>query len=151
MTGLARIAEDACLLILEEHGVFFSELRQELHVFNTPATFIWCCLEEGLGASEAVAAYAETFGVDPADAHRQIADLLHRWQGLGYVSGVDVDRELLVQLVEDVQALDIPLACAWDKPALLFYSKVNDGQIADFSLQRKRTVAFRPSITRGLA
>jgi len=91
MTPLGCIAADACLFVLEEHGVFFSELRQELQVFNTPATFIWCCLEEGLGPSEAVAAYAETFGIDPAEAQRQVADMLHRWQGLGHVSGVEME------------------------------------------------------------
>jgi len=91
VTALARISEDTCLLILEEHGVLFSELRQELHVFNTPATFIWCCLEEGLGPSETVAAYAEAFATAPAEAQRQVADMLHRWQGLGYVSGVEIE------------------------------------------------------------
>jgi len=98
VTGLARIAEDACLLILEEHGVFFSELRQELHVFNTAATFIWCCLEEGLGPSETVAAYAETFATAPAEAQRQVADVLHRWQGLGYVSGVEIEGASAIDL-----------------------------------------------------
>jgi len=56
-----------------------------------PATFIWCCLEEGLGPSETVAAYAEAFATAPAEAQRQVADMLHRWQGLGYVSGVEIE------------------------------------------------------------
>ena len=85
-----RIARDVSLSILGEEGVFFSEARQELHVFNTEATYIWCCLEEGLGADEIAGAYASVFEVSHARAERCVGEMLHRWQGLGYFSGVTV-------------------------------------------------------------
>jgi len=88
--GLMKVAKDVSLSILGEDGVFFCGGRQELHVFNTEATYLWCCLEEGLDAAEIAAAYASAFGVSRSRAESCVAEMLHRWQGLGYVSGVSV-------------------------------------------------------------
>src|SRR5882724_5764580 len=62
MTSDIRIAPDVCLFLLEDEGVFFAESRQELHLFNTPAAFVWCCLEEGLAPADIVTAYGTAFG-----------------------------------------------------------------------------------------
>jgi len=87
MTSGVRIAPDVHLFLLDDEGVFFAEDRQELYVFNTPATFVWCCLEEGHGPDEIVPAYAEAFAVDAADANGHVLSALRRWEGLGYISG----------------------------------------------------------------
>lgn len=86
-TGI-RIARDVGLFILEDNGVFFT--GHDLQTFNTPATYAWCCLEENWNIDEITAGYAEAFGVSAEEASRYIADLLHRWQVLGYLAGVDV-------------------------------------------------------------
>ncbi len=88
MTSSIRIAHDVCLFLLEEEGVFFAEDRQELYVFNTPATFVWCGLEEGYGPTEVVSAYAMAFGIGTDEAEGHVFGLLRQWEGLGYVAGV---------------------------------------------------------------
>ena len=87
MTSDIRITPDVCLFLLEDEGVFFAESRQELHLFNTPAAFVWCCLEEGLAPADIVTAFATTFGVGGAEAEHHVSSVLLTWQGLGYLSG----------------------------------------------------------------
>jgi hypothetical protein len=82
-----RIAPDVCLFLLEEQGAFFAEDRQELYVFNTPATFVWCCLEERYEPDEIVSAYAAAFGITIAEAEGHVLGLLQQWEGLGYIAG----------------------------------------------------------------
>ena len=36
------------LFLLEDEGILFSEGHQEVYALNTPATYVWCCLEEGM-------------------------------------------------------------------------------------------------------
>ena len=93
------IDSDARLFVLEEEGLFFSESRQELYTFNTPATFIWCCLEEGLNPSEITAAYESTFAVGSVEAQAHVGDMLSQWQGLGYISALDPSRAPRIDLI----------------------------------------------------
>ena len=78
-------ATDASLFILDDEGVFFFAPRQELYVFNTAATFLWCCVEEGFSVEETVDLYCDRFGVSLPEAKVRIADLLNSWWGLGYI------------------------------------------------------------------
>src|SRR5215470_17773548 len=87
MSPAAVPATDVCLLVIDDEGVFFSEDRQELYVFNTPATFVWCCLEEGYEPAEIVSAYAKAFAIDRGEAEGHVLGALRRWDGLGYISG----------------------------------------------------------------
>ncbi len=82
-------ADDVGLFILDDGGIFFSESRQELHSFNTAATFIWCGLEEAHSPGEIARSFADAFGVANSEAQRIVADLIHYWQGLGFVSGFE--------------------------------------------------------------
>jgi hypothetical protein len=76
---------EASLFILDDEGVFFFAPRRELYVFNTAATFLWCCVEEAFSADETVELYCDRFAAPRADAERQIADLLNGWWSLGYI------------------------------------------------------------------
>ena len=76
------------LFLLEEEGILFSEGQQELYVLNTPATYVWCCLEEGLAPGQISAAFSSSFDVPLDQAKRTIGDLLSRWQAFGYLRGV---------------------------------------------------------------
>ena len=64
---------DGSLFVLGDEGVFFSALRQELYVFNTAATLVWCCIEDGMSE------------VDVVTARADIARLLDQWWGAGYI------------------------------------------------------------------
>lgn len=76
---------DAVLFVLDDEGVFFHAPRQELYVFNTAATYLWCCVEGRLALPEIVEAYGEAFGLEPEQAHAQVADVLNQWWSLGYI------------------------------------------------------------------
>jgi hypothetical protein len=98
VTSPPRIADDVAFFLLEKEGIFFSERTQEIHRFNSAAAYLWCCIEEKLAPDEMVVAYARAFGVDADEAERQVAESLHRWQGLGYLSGVDMPNPTPIPL-----------------------------------------------------
>lgn len=80
-----QTAEDVSLHTLDGQGVFFTRSRQELYIFNTPATFIWLAVEDGLTAEAIVQEYAQAFGLAEADAVGQVQNMLVTWQRQGYL------------------------------------------------------------------
>ncbi len=89
MSTALQVADDACLFVIDDEGLFFSGVRGELYIFNMTATFVWCALEAGLSPAEISAAYAETFAREPALADAEITELLSQWQDLGYIEGAE--------------------------------------------------------------
>lgn len=85
-----RTADDVRLFVLDDGGVLFVSTTQELCLFNTAATFIWCCLEEGQDEQQIVTSYADGFAISTADAQEQVLDALAQWQGLGYIDGYTI-------------------------------------------------------------
>jgi uncharacterized protein (UPF0276 family) len=82
----ATVAAEVALFVLDREGVFFSEAKHELTLFNTTATFVWCLLEDGTPPQEIVTAYADTFGVASAAAEQQVGTILRHWFGRGYIT-----------------------------------------------------------------
>src|SRR5262245_21983757 len=70
----------------------FSESRQELYIFNTTATYIWACLEEGLTIEEITNGYTEAFNVPTSETENVIRAVLGQWQGLGYIAGEGIPQ-----------------------------------------------------------
>ena len=99
MSRAAVPAADVSLFVIDDAALFFSEARQELYVFNTPATFIWCCLEEGLDFVHIAAAYAAAFDIPVREAEGRTADILHQWWALSYLSEVDAPPPSPIGLV----------------------------------------------------
>lgn len=93
-----RIADDATLFVLDDEGVFFSGARQELYVFNGPATFIWCCLQEDFSNGDIIRLYQDTFGVSAPDAEQHVAETLNQWSGLGYISDDSLQAGIEISL-----------------------------------------------------
>jgi uncharacterized protein len=79
-------AADVSLFVLDTEGVFVSESRRELSLFNTQATFLWCLLEQELSFSEIVSQYRQAFALGEADARRAVGAVFQQWFGLGYLS-----------------------------------------------------------------
>lgn len=79
------IAADTALFVLEDAGVFFSESRQEVYLFNTAATLVWCLLEDGLGLDAIAGVYHESFGVTRDEAMANVTSIVHQWFGFGYL------------------------------------------------------------------
>jgi hypothetical protein len=88
-----RPARKTHLFVLDEQGVFYADADQELHVFNTPATFVWCCLEEGMDRRAIRTLYADRFGLEPGEASREVAGLLRRFERRGWIEGPGAQRE----------------------------------------------------------
>ena len=80
------------LSVLDSEGIVFAESRQELYTYNTPATYVWCCIESGLSQIDTTHSYEAAFGVSAQQAGRHVSDLLGHWQRLGYLSGVNLAR-----------------------------------------------------------
>ena len=88
MRQLVAIEGGLSLFLLEDEGILFSEGQQELYVLNTPATYVWCCLEEGMTPHQISAAFSSSFDVPLDQAAQTTGDLLSRWQASGYIRGV---------------------------------------------------------------
>ncbi len=87
---MIRIAEDVDLFVLDDQGIFFSDTRQEIQLFNNTATYIWCCLAEGIDTPEIIEAFAGTFHTSREEAHNTVTRVLRQWDALGYLVGVDL-------------------------------------------------------------
>jgi len=88
MRQFAGIEEGLSLYLLGDEGILFSEGQQELYVLNTPATYVWCCLEEGMTPEQISAAFSSSFDVPLGEAAQATGDLLSRWQACGYIRGI---------------------------------------------------------------
>jgi hypothetical protein len=87
MSAPVRVADDASLCVLDDAGVFFCGSAQEIHLFNTPATYLWCCLERGLPLAELAASFAGTFHLPKSEAERRVVETVNRWLACGYLQG----------------------------------------------------------------
>lgn len=71
------------LHFLGNEGVLFDATAQKLYAANTTATFIWCCLEDGLTRADMAVQLSKVFGVPRADAATYVDEILGRWLELG--------------------------------------------------------------------
>lgn len=85
MGGEIRQAEHISLHFLDTEAVLFDSARQCLFSSNTTATFIWCCLEEGMAPSTIADMMAERFDMTPAAARAAIGQALRQWHALKLV------------------------------------------------------------------
>jgi len=88
MRPFFAIEEGLSLFLLEDEGILFSESHLELYFLNTAATYLWCCLEEGMIPDQIGAAFSSSFDVPIDQAVQTTGDLLARWQAAGYIRGV---------------------------------------------------------------
>jgi len=85
MRAEIRQADHISLHFLGPEAVLFDAARQCLYSSNTTATFIWCCLEEGMSPSAIAGTMAERFGMEPTAARTAIAQALRQWHALKLV------------------------------------------------------------------
>lgn len=85
MNDEIRQAEHISLHFLDTEAVLFDSARQCLYSSNTTATFIWCCLEEGMAPSVIADTMAGRFDVAPARARAAIGQALRQWHALKLV------------------------------------------------------------------
>src|SRR5262245_31297964 len=87
---------DITLHFLDDSGVLFDAGRHQLYSLNATATYIWCCLEEGLDLARIERGLQETFAFSAQAAATHVAAILRQWQELGLLrriaNGDDVDR-----------------------------------------------------------
>lgn len=80
-----RQTDHISLHFLDTEAVLFDSARQCLYSSNTTATFIWCCLEEGMSPSVIAVTMAERFDMAPAKARAAIGQALRQWRALKLV------------------------------------------------------------------
>ena len=93
MRAEIRQAEHISLHFLDTEAVLFDSARQCLYSSNTTATFIWCCLEEGMPPSAIADSMAERFGMAPAAARAAIAQALRQWHALKLIGPLGPNHE----------------------------------------------------------
>ncbi len=94
MVGEIRQAEHISLHFLDTEAVLFDSARQCLYSSNTTATFIWCCLEEGMTPSAIADSMAERFDMAPAAARAAISQALRQWHALKLVGPASSNGEV---------------------------------------------------------
>jgi len=88
---------DVMLRILDDDGILFDAAKQSVYALNTAGTFIWCCLEDGVGLLEICARMRQTFGVEESVARDYVTTALRHWQELQLLNegpGPDIGFDL---------------------------------------------------------
>ena len=140
------------LFLLEDEGILFSEGHQEVYALNTPATYVWCCLEEGMTPDQTSAAFSSSFDVPRDQAAQSTGDLLSRWQACGYIRGIP-DRGIPDRDIPDTVRSEIDWTAALAR--LLASSSLREEfahspaalakKLRISSADRKAFVALRPA------
>lgn len=73
------------LHFLGNDGMLFDAEAQRLYAVNTTATFIWCCVEDGLTRTAMVERLNADLGVPQADAATYVDEILGRWLEFGLI------------------------------------------------------------------
>lgn len=93
--GPVRLPADSHLSIIDEQGLVFIESTQKLFGLNTFATFLWCCLDEGLDVPDAVKEACQTFAISLEQAQSYIEKALRDWRQMGllnpHINGIRSD------------------------------------------------------------
>lgn len=77
-----RISQEVSAHFIGDGSLLFHAGRQELYEANPTATYIWCCLAEGLGGRETAAALEAHFELEPEVATHYVSEILAQWQDL---------------------------------------------------------------------
>lgn len=80
-----RQAGHISLHFLDAEAVLYDSARQCLYSTNTSATFIWCCLEEGMAPSEIARTMASRFETTAEAARAVVGQAIRQWRALKLV------------------------------------------------------------------
>ena len=86
VVGEITLSADVSVHFLEREGILFDAAAQRLYAANTSATFIWCCLEEGLAERQVIHRLQAAFGISREDAGAYLNAAILNWRELGLVS-----------------------------------------------------------------
>lgn len=82
------VPSDAVRLhVIGEEGVLFDPERQIISVTSASATFIWCCLQEGLSPPDIESLLTRRFSMSPVSAAEAVGETIRQWRLLGLVGG----------------------------------------------------------------
>jgi len=81
------IEDGVSLFLLEDEGILLSEGRQEIYALNTAATYVWCCLEEGMNSGQISAARrAEGAGTVVSQLRRSASHTREDFESVTYLN-----------------------------------------------------------------
>lgn len=82
------VPSDAVRLhVIGDEGVLFDPERQIISVTSASATFIWCCLQEGLSPPDIESLLVRRFAMSPVSAADAVGETIRQWRLLGLVGG----------------------------------------------------------------
>jgi hypothetical protein len=82
-----RLRPNVSVHFLEREGILFDATVQRVYAANTSATFIWCCLEEGLAPHQIVYRLQAVFSITRDEAAAYFDAALQNWRNVGLISG----------------------------------------------------------------
>ncbi len=84
---MPRAAAGVHLFLLDDEGVVFDEVRQEVLALNTAAAAIWCLMEQGSDRADIEHALRTMFDLDNEQAETFTASALDDWAARGLLEG----------------------------------------------------------------
>jgi hypothetical protein len=97
VAGEIGLSANVSVHFLEREGILFDAAAQRLYAANTSATFIWCCLEEGLAPQQVVYRLQAAFGISREEAAAYLDAAVQNWRDLGLIAmpgeGLPVQQE----------------------------------------------------------
>lgn len=145
--GPVRLPADSHLSIIDEQGLVFIESTQKLFGLNTFATFLWCCLEEGLDVPDAVKNAQQTFSIPLEQAQSYIDKALQDWRQIGllnpHISSIKSDAGSEIERLTGVGPMPpLPQVC-WQAHNTL---RLLDSKIELFMEDAKFEAMIRPIV-----
>jgi hypothetical protein len=86
LTWSVRLTAGVHFHLLGREAILFCQQSRQLYYLNTTATYIWCCLEEGLEPSNIARLLSSQFGVPPTLASEHLSETLASWAYEGLFS-----------------------------------------------------------------
>ncbi len=109
MTLTHGASPEVSVHFIGDGSLLFHAGRQELYEANTTATYIWCCLAEGLDPEQAAQSLSHEFALDRSLADSYVAQILREWSDRNLLDNGSVDEDFFFNHLEPFPAYQAPI------------------------------------------
>ncbi len=88
--GTISLPTDYSLFIIDDEGLIYRRMSQQLFCLNTLATFIWIVLEERSRIGACIQQMVETFSLSENEAREHVNNALAEWKDIGLLSAASI-------------------------------------------------------------
>ena len=109
MTVTHAASPEVSVHFIGDGSLLFHAGRQELYEANTTATYIWCCLAEGLGPEEAAQSLSQEFELDRTVADGYVAQILREWSDRNLLGGGSANEDFFFNHLDPFPSYQAPV------------------------------------------